>query len=79
MNIIVHIAEALSAFLTILTLYLVVRSYKWWLFYAVNCILFAGVNAYKHLLWYAIMGIFLCCIGIKNYRAGRLKEKEEEK
>jgi len=77
MNIIVQIFDVVAAFLTVLTLNLVRKNYRWWLLYAAGSVLFTITMVLKQSIGYTIMGIILSFTGINNYRAGRLKEKKK--
>ena len=76
---IVGIFEFITSFLVIVTLYLIPRSYKWWLAYAVNSILFAIVSMYRGAPWFALMGLALCTTAIKNYVVEGRKKRVNEK
>jgi hypothetical protein len=70
--------EFISSALVIVTLYLIGRSYKWWIAYAANSILFAGVAIYNETYWFALMGCCLCVTAIRNYYIAKKKEALNE-
>lgn len=70
-----QILEFVTSALVIVTLYLVSRSYKWWLAYAANSVLFSVVSMYHGRYWFALMGACLCATAIKNYVVAKKKEK----
>ena len=76
---IVGIIEFITSSLVIVTLYLIPRSYKWWLAYAGNSILFSVVSICRGAPWFALMGFCLCVTAIKNYVVEGKKKKEESK
>lgn len=72
-----QILEFITSLLVIITLYLIPRSYKWWLVYSVNSILFAGVSVYWGRYWFAGMGICLCVTSFRNYIIAKRKIKKD--
>ena len=68
-----QILEPATSGLVIVTLYLLSRSYKWWLAYAVNSALFAVVMLYYGRVWPALMGTCLGVTAIKNYIVAKRK------
>ena len=72
-----QILEFATSGLVIVTLYLIPRSYKWWLAYAVNSILFSGVSLYYGRFWFALMGACLCITAIRNYITTKRKIKKD--
>lgn len=74
------VLEFVTSVLVIVTLYLISRSHKWWLAYAVNSVLFLGVALYFGRNWFALMGFCLCITAIKNYivEGRKLRRKKEE-
>lgn len=74
-----QVLQFMTSTLVIVTLYLVTRSYKWWLGYAANSILFSVVSIYKDAPWFACMGVCLCATAIKNYRVEKRKETKDLK
>jgi len=67
--------DILASVLTIVSLNLVVKSYKYWLLYVVASIFFIIVCAANHIIGLTCMGVFLLLTGIKNYYLGRKQEK----
>jgi len=63
----INILEFVTSSLVIVTLFLIPLDNKWWLAYAANSLLFAGVSWYKKAPWFAAMGLCLCLTAIKNY------------
>lgn len=72
-----RMAEAITSTLVIVTLYLIPRSYKWWLAYAANSILFSVVSICGGFPWFGLMGACLFVTAVRNYVIA--KKKEESK
>lgn len=70
-----QVLEFITSALVIVTLYLISRSYKWWLAYAVNSVLFSGVSLYFGRYPFALMGVCLCVAAVRNYIVAKKKEK----
>jgi len=68
---IIKILDIIASILVVLSLNLVVKSYKWWLLYIFSNIFFIIVVASKGLTGMTVMGSILMCTGIKNYIVGR--------
>lgn len=77
MNTLFQVLEFVTSALVIVTLYLLPRSYKWWLAYAANSVLFSGVSVYWGRYWFALMGACLCITAIKNYVVEKKKTERE--
>ena len=75
---IVGILEFITSALVIVTLYLIPWSYKWWLAYAANSILFAIVSICRGAPWFGLMGLILCITAIKNYIVEERKKEESK-
>jgi len=71
---IIKVLDILAAVITVLTLNLIPKSYKWWLGYGLGTILFTIVMVTKSLLGMAVMGVVLFITAVKNYYQGKLKE-----
>lgn len=71
-----QILEFATSALVIVTLYLLSRSYKWWIAYAVNSVLFSLVSLYYGRNWFALMGFCLCVTAVKNYIVAKRKAKD---
>ena len=74
----IGIIEFITSSLVILTLYLIPRSYKWWLAYAGNSLLFSAVSICRGAPWFALMGFCLCATAVKNYVVGKRKKEEKD-
>lgn len=74
-----QILEFVTSALVIVTLYLIPRSYKWWLAYAANSVLFSVVSTYFGRYWFALMGACLFVTAVRNYYIGRKKRSNETK
>lgn len=70
-----QVLEFVTSVLVIITLYLISRSYKWWLAYAVNSVLFSAVSLYFGRYWFGLMGACLCVTAVRNYIIAKKKEK----
>jgi len=70
----VEILDILAAIITVITLNLIPKSYKWWLGYGVGAGLFIIVMVAKHLPGMTVMGIVLIMTAIKNYLIGKKNE-----
>lgn len=73
----IQILDFVSAAIIVITLNLVVRNYRWWIVYALNCILFGLVTIYNGLPGLTIMAVILGITGVKNYFVEKKKEKEK--
>ena len=71
---VLQVFDVLASILTIVSLNLVVKSYKYWLLYIVGCIFFVIVCASNHIWGLTCMGGLLFLTGIKNYYFGRKQE-----
>lgn len=78
MNELFQLLEFATSAMVIITLYLVSRSYKWWLAYAANSVLFSAVSLYFGRDWFALMGLCLCVTALRNYTKLKKKEKDYE-
>lgn len=68
---IIKILDIIAATLVVLSLFMVPKSYKWWLVYAVSAIFCTVVYFSKGLPGMTIMALVLLCVGLKNYFIGR--------
>ena len=68
---IIQILDILASVLTVVSLNLVARSYKYWLLYVLSSIFFIIVCIANHIWGLTCMGIFLFFTGINNYRLGK--------
>jgi len=68
-----RIVDILAAILTVISLNLVSKHYKWWLLYIVSTIFYLIVVIYNKIPGLTILGIFLFITGIKNYMLGGRK------
>jgi len=73
----IEILDKLVSVFSVVSLFLVARSYKWWAVYTVASIGFVYLMAYKHLYGMMVTGICFVCIGINNFRVGYIKQKEK--
>ena len=70
MNLVILICDILASLITLISLNLVLKSYKWWLLYISGTVFFVVVCIAKHIPGLTIMGICLGFTGIRNYRIG---------
>ena len=75
-NILIHICDILACVGTVVTLNLVEKHYKVWLWYSFFGIMYITVTAYNKIPGLTIMGIILLFTGIRNYYIGRKKNHE---
>jgi hypothetical protein len=50
-------------------------SYKYWLLYSFTTVLFVVVMYMKELPFYIVMGVILIFTGLRNYKAGKGKNR----
>jgi hypothetical protein len=62
-----RILDVLSAVITVVSLWHVAKSPRWWLVYTFGNILFIIITVYAGLVGQAIMGVFLLVTALKNY------------
>ena len=72
---VIQVCDIVAAISIIVALNMVIRNYKWWVFYAATNIVFGVVTICKGLPGLTIMGIILGVTGVKNYLVERKKEK----
>ena len=72
---IIKVLDILASVLTVVSLNLVVKSYKWWLLYSFASVCFIIVCFSNHITGLTLMGCFLLATGIKNYVIGKRKDK----
>jgi len=70
----IKIFEFLSALFIMISITMVIKSYKWWILYVASCVLYIVVMFHSGLAWYALMGIYLFITGIRNYTLGKKKD-----
>ena len=71
---IISIFDILASSLTVISLYLIPKSYKYWLLYMIGCICFIVTCASNRIPGLTIMGILLFIISIKNYLIGKRRK-----
>jgi len=76
MNTLIKIFDILASILTVLSLYLISKSYKWWILYCFSSILFTIVCFYNKIYGLTLMGVCLFFTGINNYRIGKKNDKK---
>lgn len=76
MDNLIKFLDVVGAFLTVLSLYLIPRSYKYWILYTFACIPFTIVCLSRNLPGLTVMGVILFVIGVKNYLIGRKNERK---
>ena len=62
-----QIMDVTSAVITVVSLWYVAKSPRWWLVYTFGNILFIIITVYAGLVGQAIMGVFLLVTALKNY------------
>ena len=67
----IRVLEFLSALFIMVSITMVIKSYKWWLLYSISSMFYIIVMFYSKLNWYALMGLYLLVTGIRNYILGR--------
>ena len=72
---IIKLFDILSCIITIITLNLVNKTYKAWLYYSIGCVFFITVCINKALPGLTIMGIVLFFTGLKNYITNKKSKK----
>ena len=75
----IRIFDIIASVTTVITLNLVSKTYKAWLFYCIGCIFFTIVCFSKSLFGLTIMGIILFITGLRNYYSGRINAKEKRR
>jgi nicotinamide riboside transporter PnuC len=70
---IIKILDILTLILTVVSLYLVSKSYKYWLLYCLSTIFFIIVCSSNKIFGLTIMGVLLFITGLNNYRIGKNK------
>lgn len=75
---IIKVLDILASIGTVVSIFLVIKSYKWWILYTFASLCFIAVCIYNRIPGLTIMGICLFLIGIKNYITGYLKDKKEK-
>ncbi len=68
---IIKLLDIISSILTVTSLFLVTKSYKWWLVYSVASVCFTAVMIHSKLWGLTVMGVLLFIVGINNYLKGR--------
>jgi len=71
----IKILDILAAIITVVTLNLVSKSYKWWFGYGVGAVLFTIVMVTKSLPGMSLMGVILAITAAKNYYIGNKESK----
>ncbi len=79
MILLIKILDILASVLTVVSLNLVVKSYKYWLLYILSSIFFITVCFYNKIPGLTLMGCFLLMTGIRNYIVGKRKDNEKIK
>jgi hypothetical protein len=67
----IRILDITASVLTVVSLNLVMKSYRWWILYSLASVCFIIVCFSNHIPGLTLMGIFLLVTGIKNYIVGR--------
>jgi len=62
-----QIMDVASAVITVVSLWNIAKSPRWWLLYTFGNILFIIITVYAGLVGQAIMGVFLLVTALKNY------------
>lgn len=71
----IKILDILASTLTVLSLAMVSKSYKWWIVYCIASILFTIVVFANQIWGLTLMGVCLFIAGANNYRIGKAKRK----
>ena len=78
-NTLLKVCDILASTITVVSLFMVSKSYKWWLVYAVGSILFIIVTASNHIFGLTCMGTVLFFVGVNNYIKGRNEYKRNNR
>jgi len=70
-----QILDVISAAITVVCLWNIAKSPRWWILYTFGNILFIIITVYTGLVGQAIMGVFLLVTALKNYWVAEQKRR----